>query len=167
MRNFCHSCTLTINFSEVWPRCEIFLQITVFAVRLRNVLNTSRRVVNKDNLTWWYVLKTSWRHLCKTSWRHLEDVLKTYGQDQYIGFDQDVLKKSSEDDFWRCKTKANIFVLIKMSWRRLKEVFWRRIRKISSRCFQDVFFKTNVCWVFTNQMQKAVEQILTSYLRLM
>ena len=34
----------------------------------------------------------------KTSWRRLEDVLKTYGQDKYIGLDQDVLKTSSEDE---------------------------------------------------------------------
>ena len=32
------------------------------------------KFVNKDSLTWWYVLKTSWKHLCKTSWRCLEDV---------------------------------------------------------------------------------------------
>ena len=30
--------------------------------------------------------------------RRLEDVLKTYGQDEYIGLDQDVLKTSSEDE---------------------------------------------------------------------
>ena len=53
------------------------------------------------------VLKMSWRRFCKTSWRRLEDVLKTYGLDEYIGLDQDV--------FWRRKTKANIFVLIKTS----------------------------------------------------
>ena len=29
--------------------------------------------------------------------RRLEDVLKTYGQDEYIGLEQDVLKTSSED----------------------------------------------------------------------
>ena len=28
----------------------------------------------------------------------LENVLKTYGQDEYIGLDQDVLKTSSEDE---------------------------------------------------------------------
>ena len=33
----------------------------------------------------------------KTSWKLLEDVLKTYGQDEYIHLDQDALKTSSED----------------------------------------------------------------------
>ena len=84
------------------------------------MLNASQRRVNKSSETWWYVLKTSWRYLWKTSWRCLEDilktffmtswrrfedvlktcwqdVLKTYGQDEYIGVDQDVLKTSSED----------------------------------------------------------------------
>ena len=37
------------------------------------------------------VLKTPWR-------RRLEDLLKTYGQDEYIGLNQDVLKTSSEDE---------------------------------------------------------------------
>ena len=41
-----------------------------------------------------YVLKTCWRHLIlKKFWKHVEDV------------------------FWRHMAKANIFVLIKMSWR--------------------------------------------------
>ena len=80
------------------------------------MLNASQRRVNKNSLTWWYVLKTSWRYLCKTSWRRLqnilktswrfledvfrrrlENVLKTYGQDEYIGLGQDVLKTFSED----------------------------------------------------------------------
>ena len=47
------------------------------------------------------------------SWKRLEDVLKTHSHDEYIGFDQDV--------FWRRKAKANIFVLIKTSSRRLHQ----------------------------------------------
>ena len=70
------------------------------------------------------VLKMPWRHFCKTSWKRFEDVLKTYEQDEYIGLDQDV--------FWRRLTKENIFVLIKLSWRRLEDVFWRRRWKTSS-----------------------------------
>ena len=69
-----------------------------------------------------------WRRLedvFKTSLRRLEDVLKAYGQDEYIGLDQDV--------FWRHMTKANLFVLIKTSWKRLEDVFWRRRRQASSR----------------------------------
>ena len=43
-----------------------------------------------------------------------------YGQDEYIGLDQDVLKTSSEDVyfFW---------------WRRLQDVFWGGRRKTSSK----------------------------------
>ena len=101
--------------------------------RLQNVLNKSWRCLED-------VLKMSWRRFCKTSWRRLEDVwprriywswprrledvLKTYGQDEYIGLDQDV--------FWRRKAKANIFILIKKSWRRLEDVLkssWRRMAK--------------------------------------
>ena len=42
------------------------------------------------------VLKISLQDVLKTSWKRLEYVLKTFGQDEYIGFDQDVLKTSSE-----------------------------------------------------------------------
>ena len=34
----------------------------------------------------------------KTSSERLEDVLKMYDKDEYIGFDQDVLKTSPEDE---------------------------------------------------------------------
>ena len=105
------------KISEVWPM-QTPLQITVFAVRLKNVLNTSWGQVNKNSLTWWYVLKTSWRHICKMSWKRLEDVLKT--------FLQDVLKTS-----WKRMAKTNILVLTKKSWRRFENVFWRRMTKVN------------------------------------
>ena len=77
------------------------------------------------------VLKMSCRRFCKTSWRR---VAKTNIL---------VLTKTSwkrlEDVFWRRTAKANKFVLMKTSW--------RRRRKTSSRGLQDVFIKTNVCWV--------------------
>ena len=72
----------------------------------------------------WKVLKISLQDILKTSWRRLEDVLKKYGPDEYIFLDPDI--------FWRRKAKANIFVLIKTSWLRPEEVFWRRRRKTSS-----------------------------------
>ena len=50
--------------------------------------------------------------------------MKTHDQDEYIGLDQDI--------FWRRVTHANIFALIKMSWRRLKDVFGRWSYKTSS-----------------------------------
>ena len=91
------------NFYLSWKFCT--LTITVFGKEcLRNVLNTSRRRVNKNSLTWWYVLKTSWRRMAKTN------VL--------------VLTKTP----WRHNAKASIFVLIKMfsedrDVRHLQEVF--------------------------------------------
>ena len=96
----------------------------VLKISLQEVLKISwRRLQN--------VLKMSWRRpgdVLKTSWRRLEDVLKIYGQDKYIGLDQDVLKTS-----WRRKAKANIFVLIKTSWRRLLKTKTKDVFKTSSR----------------------------------
>ena len=91
------------NFYLSWKFCT--LTITVFGKEcLRNVLNTSRRGVNKNSLTWRYVLKTSWRRMAKTN------IL--------------VLTKTP----WRRNAKASIFVLIKMfsedgDVRHLQEVF--------------------------------------------
>ena len=86
----------------------------------------------------------------KTSWRRLENVLRT----SWRRIDKTnilVLTKTSwrrlEDAFWRRTINKNIFVFIKTSWRRYEEVFWRRRRKSSLRRLQDVFIKTNVCWV--------------------
>ena len=62
----------------------------------------------------------------KRSWRRLEDVLKTYGQDEYIGLDQDVLKTSSED------------VRLRQAYSSSEDEDERRL--------QDVFINTNVCW---------------------
>ena len=64
--------TLTINFSEVWPRqiLDLGKQFNLM-IRLENVLKISLQDV----------LKMSWRRLedvFKTSWRRLEDVLKTF-----------------------------------------------------------------------------------------
>ena len=94
------------------------------------------------------VLKTFWRRLqnaLKTSWRCLEDV--------FARRLEDVLKTS-----WR-----RLEDVLKTSWRRLENVLktsWRRIAKTNilvltktssededERRLQDVFIKTNVCWV--------------------
>ena len=76
------------------------------------------------------VLKTSWRHLDKTSWKRVEDVLKTYGQDEYIGL-EDVLKTSSEDVRLR-RTY--------LSWsRRLEDVFKTFSEDEDEGRSQDVF----------------------------
>ena len=117
-------------------------------IRLENVLRTSLQEVLKTS--WQDVLKMSWRlflrDLLKTSWKRLEDVMARLLED--------VLKKSwrrledawprriywswsrpLEDLFWRRMTKANIFVLIKTSWRH----FLKTINV--SRRLQDVFIE--------------------------
>ena len=151
MKIFYHSCkfcTLTMNFSEVRPRL-ILLQTTVFAVRLTNMLNTSQRLVNKNSLTWWFVFKTSWRCLQDVFARRLEDVLKT---------------------FWR-----RLEHVLNTSWRRLENVLktssedvWViRIYSSSSRSLEDVFIKTNVCWVYLTPTAKNKSSVRPGYITLM
>ena len=48
---------------------------------------------------------------------------------------------------WGRMTKTNLLVLIKTSSRCLEDAFWRRRQKTSSRRLQNIFIKTNVCWV--------------------
>ena len=87
------------------------------------MLKASQRLVNKNSLTWWYVLKIS-----------LLDVLKIY-----LSYLQNVLKTS-----WRCLEDIFQDVLA----RRLEDVlkkFWRRLQnvlKMSSRCLGDVFARS-------------------------
>ena len=126
------------------------LTITVFAKECpRNVLNTSPRRVNKNSLTWWYVLKISLQDVLKTSWRCLEEV--------FARRLEDVLKTSwrhLEDVWprriylsWPRRVEDVRLRRVYSSWsRRLEDVFWRWRSKTSSRRLQDVFIKTNVCW---------------------
>ena len=69
-------------FITSWRRLEDALKRSWR--RFKDVLKTSSKCLED-------VLKTSWS-------RRLEDLLKTYGQDEYIGLNQDVLKTSSEDE---------------------------------------------------------------------
>ena len=138
MRNFHHTwkfSTLTINFSEVWPRqiLDLGKQFTLM-IRLEN--SFARRFEDVLKAYWGRIqniLKTSLRHLSKTSWRCLEGV--------FARRLENVLKRS-----WRRMVKTNLLVLIKTSWRRLENVLRGRRRKTSSRRLQDNFIKTNVCW---------------------
>ena len=92
-------------------------------VRLENVLKISLQDV----------LKMSWRRLedvLKTSWRRLEDV---WPRRIYWSW-----PRRLEDVFWRRKAKANIFVLIKTSSRRLLKTKTKDVFKTSSiRLHQD------------------------------
>ena len=124
-----------------------------FSRRLEDVLKTSsKRLEDVLKMSWRPFCKTSWRRLgnvLKTSWRRLENVLKTswrrledvWPRRIYWSWPsclEDVLKTPSEDIRLR-RTNS--------SWsRRLQDAIWRQRRKTSSRRFQDVFSKTNVCW---------------------
>ena len=77
---------------------------------LEDVLKTSPELLQ-------IVLKMSWRRLCKTFWRHLWNDLKTT---------------------WRRMAKMKIFALIKTFWKRLQEIFWRRMAKTNIRLDRDV-----------------------------
>ena len=102
-------------------------------IRLENILKTSlqdflkmssKRLEDVFKMSWRRledVLKTFLQDVLKTSWRRLEDV---WLRPTYWSW-----PRRLEDVFWRRKTKANIFVLINTSWRRL----WRQRRKTSSR----------------------------------
>ena len=65
-----------------------------------------------------------------------------------------------EDVFWRRKARANIFVLIKTSWRRLEDVFWRRRRKTSSsrRMFAGLWLHLSNSLYHSNVFRKRVDQ---------
>ena len=94
-----------------------------FSRRFEDVLKTFRRRLEGVLKTFWrslqIILETSWQDVLKRSWRHL---VKTYGQAEYFGLDQDVLKTFSED--------------VTLRWTYLS---W-------SRRLEGVFIKTNVCW---------------------
>ena len=125
MRNFYHTdkfSTVTINFSEVWPRhildlgkqfnlMMLFENIlksslktssrcleNVFAIRLEDVFKASwQDVLKMSRRRLECVFETSWRCLEYVFARRVEDVLARRLEDEYIGLDQDVLKMSSED----------------------------------------------------------------------
>ena len=78
-------------------------------------------------------------NVLKMPWKRLEDVLKTYGQDEYIDLDQDVFKTSSEDkderglqDVFKTSSSRRMFAGIYIHC--LKSVpIWSFLRSISSR----------------------------------
>ena len=103
-------------------------------IRLENVLKTSSRCLED-------FLKTPWKHLRKMSWRRLEDVLKRYGQDEYISQEQ--------EQFNLIISLENV---LKTCWICLEGVLktsWRRFCKASCRCLEEVlktFFLQNTSW---------------------
>ena len=146
MINFYHTCqfsTLTINFSEVWPRQSLdFGKQFNLMIRFENVF------------------KTSWQDVLKTSSKRLEDVLKTFLQDvlkmssrRFCKMLENVLKtswKRFEDVWprricWSWSRRLEEVRRIYSSWsRRLEDVFSRRRWKTSSRRFhQDDYLLGN------------------------
>ena len=128
--------------------------------RLQNVLKTSwgrHEEVLKTSLQ--DVLKTSWRCLGKASWRRLEDIWPRWIYWSWI--------RRLEDVFWRRKAKANLFLLIKTSWRQRRldhdEYLLGRTFLVGSRWFVVPFPKlqtfSGIFWVVSvdcSQYEKTV-----------
>ena len=119
--------------------------------------NACRRLVNRNSLNWWYVLKTSWRYLCKRSSRRLEDVLKMF-EDVFAGRLEDVLARCLEDvlktsgkrleNVLKTSSEDVWLTRIYSSWSRRLEGGWKTSSEDEDeRRLQDVFIKTNVWWV--------------------
>ena len=126
-------------------------------------------IVNVLKASLQYVLKMSWRRLeevFKTSWRRLEDVLKTFWRrlEDVLARRLEGVLKMSRKRFCKKSWRRLEDVLprrIYWSWsRRLEDVFWKPMTKVNifvfiktssededERRLQDVFIKTNVCWV--------------------
>ena len=99
-----------------WRRLQNILKTSlrcledVFARRREDTLKASlRRLGKTSGRCLEDVLKMSWRCFWKTSWKRLEDI------------------------FWRWMIKANIFVLMKTSWRRLLKTKTKDVFNTSSR----------------------------------
>ena len=119
MQNVYHTCkfsTLTIDFSELWPRqiLDLGKQFNLM-IRLENILKISFQDV----------LKMSWRCLEDVFERRLEDVLKPSWRCL-----ENVLKTSSErlENVWA------------------RRIHWSWSRGLEDVKTWDVFIKTNVCW---------------------
>ena len=125
--------------------------------RCEYVLKTSWKLVNKNSITWWYVLKASWK---RSGFLRLQDAFKTSSRRL-----QEVLQKCLQDIFktswrrlqnvskasWRCLENV-----LKASWRCLEEVFarrfqdilrtfWRRLSKTSWKRIEDVSAQVFSC----------------------
>ena len=129
-------------FKTSWRRLEDVLRTLLqdvlkkFWRRLEEVFKTSwRRLKDVSKTFLQEVLKTSWKRLKDVLVRRLEEVLKTYGQDEYTGLYQDVLKLSSKDEWLRQYIHLDEDVLKTSS---------RHLPKTKTK---DVFIKANVCWV--------------------
>ena len=111
-------------------------------------------------------LKASWSRITKTN---ILVLIKTYSEEVWLGQICYVICYVSFTLIWReiaLYMIIDTLVLIKTSWRRRKDVFWRRRWKTSSRRLQDFFIKTNVCWDKTKCMYFMIkaEKIFDKYI---
>ena len=128
MGNFYHTCrysTLTIKFSEVWPRQIIYLGKQFYLMkRLENILKTSLQ----------NVLKKSCQDVLKMSWRLLQNVLKTSSKRL-----EDVFARRLEDGI-----KSRYFMALKI-W------VWEsdgKERKIENASYRNRISNAEFLWKF-------------------
>ena len=115
-QRYCDNFKLAMNPANIcwsWRRLQHVFSVTILRLPRRpgDVLKMSWRCL-EDVFAWCL------EDILKMSWRRLEDV---WPRPIYWSW-----LRRLEDVFWRHEAKANIFVLMKTSWRRL--------------------LKTNVCW---------------------
>ena len=100
------TCSYGNHHQTSWRRLEDVLKRF-----LQDVLKMSwRRFCKTSWRRFENVLKSSWQDFLKTSWKRLEDALRAFGQDKYIGLDQDILKTS-----WRRHMKTKMKDVFKTS----------------------------------------------------
>ena len=154
----------------MWPRqiLDLGKQFNLM-IRLENVSKTSwrsfwktsrRRFGDLFKKSCQDVLKIYWGSFCKTSWKRPENVLKTSCLEDVLKTSwrsledvwprQKILvliktcRRHIQDVFWRDMTRANVFVLIKTSWRRLLKRKTKNVFNTSSRrlhqdeCFLEI-----------------------------
>ena len=123
-------------------------------IYLENVLKTSFQYVLKMFLQ--DILMTCLQDVLKTFWGRLEVLLKTYGQDKYIGLDQGYLKTSSEDEDKR-RLQGHP---VQMSW--LPSNVAPRIKTKLTEFrgeIQKKIERTRTTWFFTGELSKNFQNI--------
>ena len=121
-----------LNFKSNGPSYfdKLFLFLK-FRLHLFESTRTCTKTTNncfsyRTNSTWWNLKSTKSYYGC---------IRKSSGY---------IIHSTEGNYFWRGKGTQQTFVLMKTSWRRLKDVFRFRLQKTSSRRLQDVFTKTNI-----------------------
>ena len=121
-----------LNFKSNGPSYfdKLFLFLK-FRLHLFESTRTCTKTTNncfsyRTNSTWWNLKSTKSYYGC---------IRKSSGY---------IMHSTEGNYFWRGKGTQQTFVLMKTSWRRLKDVFRFRLQKTSSRRLQDVFTKTNI-----------------------